>query len=238
MVSVFWILFDVAICVRTSPYMLSQFSFGLGECIAWGVVGLALGIWAYISEHRDHQEATELREKVIKQEGMLIGIAGNAAGTLHLLKEGRDREGNNNEVLNSAISQLQQKLSRYEAIFWKPPDERQKIALIEELKFVGPRSVSVTSHENTDCAELAYGLKDCFVRAGWNVAVIPLTGTWSAVGASGFVVRFKSDDKAFNKLIVDALVTYCGGPIMGHRSGKEDGLDVAILIGPKGLRDI
>ncbi len=91
--------------------------------MAWGLGGSAIGLWAFLSEHFErkshNRQMTDLREKLIRQDGLLQGIGFMTSGTLQLLtKEKEQRPKDTKGVLESAISQISQlesKISRYEA---------------------------------------------------------------------------------------------------------------------------
>jgi len=139
--------------------------------------------------------------------------------------------------ISGRLNELNTTLQRYQSIFWKPLDESEKKQLTATLTGLGKHSVSVSAHENTDCAELAHDLRDCFEEAGWTVARIPLTGTWNAAGASGFTVWQKAGIEALNTVVLNALVKAAKGPIQGHLVEKQDGPDVSILVGPRRIRN-
>jgi hypothetical protein len=242
--AVLWIVFDVVATVLTAPTLPTWQWYA----IVYGGTGVALFtvITGYLEWRQTKadkatadQKMTSLREQLIRQEGMMQGIGITSAGTLQILTTGQAQTSKEaEETLKSAIveiGKLEMKVSRYEAIFWKPLDDEERKHLVATLIGLGKHSVQITAHENTDCAELARDLRDCFEQAGWFVAKIPLTGTWGSAGASGFLVRQKAQIGAFNKMVFDALVRAAQGPIQGLLIDKSDAPDVYILVGTKRL---
>ncbi len=76
MVSALWILFDVAISLRL-VFVTGRMA--TWEIIAWGTFGLALGLYAWRSEHQEgkrHEiEIVNLRDKLTEQGGFNRGTA-------------------------------------------------------------------------------------------------------------------------------------------------------------------
>jgi hypothetical protein len=83
LVTAFWILFDVAICLRTG-FMTAPFSWL--EWGLWAFVGTALAIFAVIVGHQDskkhdaeiaglNKKLTEQGERQIEQKGISLGVA-------------------------------------------------------------------------------------------------------------------------------------------------------------------
>jgi hypothetical protein len=137
------------------------------------------------------------------------------------------------------IKRMEVAIDKYRSILWQPLGEAEKKALSTTLAALGKHSVQITAHENTDCAELASDIRDCFELAGWSVRKIPLTGTYASVGASGFCQTTKNGADALHRPVQDALLGAVRGPIVGLQGGppsKPDMPDVSIVIGPKRIR--
>lgn len=67
MVFLFWIVFDTAMAVRMA-FVSPEHGIPIWECLLWGGVGLAIGLWAFLSLHferrRHDAQAAELREQL------------------------------------------------------------------------------------------------------------------------------------------------------------------------------
>jgi len=224
-----WIVFDVFASIVTYPHMPA------GEWWAFVTSGGVLVILTVIGESLAHRSQQEDETRHSDEHAVL------ATGTLAIweqlaaLTNTRGQSiGAVMEAANAKIAALESKLNRHEDIFWHPLDRTEKERLIIALAGLGAHSVSVMSHENTDCVELAHDLKHCFESAGWNVARVPLTGGWNTPGASGFDVRQKRRNGPFNKILFDALLTAAKGSIIGEVMEAAD-TDVSILVGTKRL---
>jgi hypothetical protein len=70
MVTLFWIVFDVAITLRMA-FVSPQYGIPIWECAIWGLVGLSLGIAAYVSERRERKShnktMTDLQAELTRQ---------------------------------------------------------------------------------------------------------------------------------------------------------------------------
>lgn len=184
---------------------------------------------------------TGLREQLIRQEGILVGLGTGLAQTRDVLvAESKARP--EDEALKVTVSEVESKLARYDQMFWKPLEPADKERLVASLVGlgvgrVGKLSALITANENTDCRELAIDLRDCFEKAGWAVAKIPLSGTWGSAGVSGFLLRQMKLPGAFNRIVFEAVQTAVRGPIQGLTLEpeviNEPRYNVSILIGPK-----
>ncbi len=113
------------------------------------------------------------------------------------------------------------------------PDAK-KMRLASNLAELGQHSVTILSHQNTDCAEMARELKDCFHRAGWDVANVPLTASWADVETSGISVTTKPGEEYLLHPVFDALLAAAGGPIQENIStppAHANQSDVLIIAG-------
>ncbi len=142
--------------------------------------------------------------------------------------------------LTAKIKDLETAVDKYASIFWQPLGPAERKTLTAALTALGPHSVQITAHENTDCVELASDIKGCFEVAGWRVRRVPLTGTWGSIGVSGFSQHTRSDAEAIHKPVQDALSAAVRGPMIGISGGQPAGEDhvpdVTILVGPKRIR--
>jgi hypothetical protein len=232
-----WIAFDVVVSVVTYPLMPSKEWWAL--VLSGGVlVGLTVAteILNYIAHQKDERRHSDEHAVI-------------ATGTLAIFERLRDVTQTTDqpatrtiEIATERIGRLEARIAKSEAIFWGALTDQDKVQLATALAALGVHSVSVTAHENTDCVELARDLKDCFRRAGWEVARIPLTGTWMSAGASGFSFTTKASQGQLQRPLLQALVGVVRGPVSGigsHPLPDEDeakGPDISILVGPKRIR--
>jgi len=86
MVFLFWIIFDTAIGVRMA-FVSPEHGIPIWECVAWGLGGLAIGLWAFLSERSERKahnaEVRDLNNQLVDlktgqtfQSGQLNAIAG------------------------------------------------------------------------------------------------------------------------------------------------------------------
>jgi hypothetical protein len=254
MVTFFWIIFDAAISVRM---MTTGYPFW--EVALWFVGGLALAVGAWIAETKEKKadskkmtdlEGTiatlrqELSETRNYQSGKLDVIAllgGETFRHLQNLTQTTDQPvARTIEITAEKFELLEHKVSRHEAIFWGAIAESDKQELVYTLTGLGSHTVQITAGENTDCVELAHDLRDCFRRAGWSVARVPITGTWGTAGASGFSLTTKYGKESLHRFVFDALQKAIAGPLRGISGGPppssledENKADFSILVGPK-----
>jgi hypothetical protein len=232
-----WIAFDVAVSVVTYPLIPPKEWWTL---VLSGGVLVALTFVTEILNYIGHQKD----EKRHSDEHAVI-----ATGTLAIFERLRDVTQTTDqpvartiEIATDRIGRLEARIAKSEAIFWGALTDEDKTKLATALAALGVHSVSISAHENTDCVELARDLKDCFRRAGWQVARIPLTGTWMSIGASGFGFTTKASQAKLQRPLLEALVGVVRGPVSGIGSpplpdDQEAKVpDFSILVGPKRIR--
>jgi hypothetical protein len=133
---------------------------------------------------------------------------------------------------------IESALDKYRSMLWQPLTLAEKIVLSAELAALGQHQVQISTNENPDCIELGNDLKECFEKAGWNVAARPLTGAFGAIGATGLRGIFKGQ-----RIVAASIFS----PFRASQSHETQGvelpssdrlsfdIEVWIIVGPKRL---
>jgi hypothetical protein len=257
MVTLAWILFDVAISLRMA-FVTPQRLPTIPECVGWCVVGLGLGLWAFLSERKDRKlsdgkitnlEGTvsalrkELSHAQSYQSGKLDVIAALGGETFRQLQTLTQTTGQPVvtviETANTTIQALQSEVTDLTRMFWRRLTDSERDNLKASLQEIGGHVVRIVDAGPTDCAEFAGELKRVFSSAGWELNFFsPETGTWETVAASGIQVLGKiTDPNQVGSKVMDAIRPLIVGGIMyGANMQDNDPADVAIVVGPKRAR--
>ncbi len=248
LVACLWILFDVAICLRTG-YMTAPFP--RAQWWAWLVGGGALAGFAFVAQYLESKandrKMERLRDQLTRQEGIstggfsALGLIGNAQ--LALLGRIADAKVAAEpgaivtaavakiETLSTELTTVKKELDRAASREWQKSTDQQMSQLISALSALGSHSVKLAAHPNTDCGELVYDLDFAFKKAGWECEV--LHGTISATLTRGIYLSGKADSRvAFDVCgILSEILGYAAVGLQDRQS--TDFIDLNIVIGPK-----
>jgi hypothetical protein len=241
--AVAWIVFDVVATVVSAPDLPLWESrlivFGGGAVALGSLLG---GLWdRHLTRRREDKQDRDMAvqiQQTTELRGILLGMGFNLNQTKDLIiAAAKDKPVS--PALESVVTQLESKLTRYEQIFWKPLSAEQKGVLTSKLREMGKRTVQVTAHENTDSVELATDIKRCFEDAGWSVRKVPMTGTWASLGARGISVNGYTSTETLCAWVKDALLDVLRASVERTIDGRprpDDVPDVIVLVGTKSVR--
>jgi hypothetical protein len=235
-----WILFDVAICLRTG-YMTAPFP--RWEWWLWLCGGIVLAVLALLIERHDRKASDrqigDLKNQVTTANAYQSGkldLIGAAIAQIAITAKVNPSEPPQQiaAAVTSKIALLESKVAGYEGIFWKPLGTTERKQLIDTLTMLGRHWVRLVAVKTTDCIELARDLRECFEAARWQISNEPLAQThMDIMGSSGLVVFFQKRDDRFNKIIFEALVRAVHGSVTSIIYEDTAAPDVQIVLGTK-----
>ncbi len=235
-----WIVLDVAMTLFTAPptMPLSQW-----RAIVYGGGGVALftvaaGIYEYFHTKKQERiragEMTDLRERLIKQDGMLTGMGISFSQAREVLIA-KSSAGPADVAVKATLAEVESKLWQ---ILWKPLGSEEKAVLTSKLRALGVHTVQISSHEATDCVGLALDIKHCFEAAEWKVRKWPLTaGVLFRPGDNGVTITAKGQLDVLFRVVRDALLEAIRAPIFGMMDTRpapdQEWAELRIHVNPK-----
>jgi hypothetical protein len=238
MVTLFWIVFDVAITLRMA-FVSPQYGIPIWECAIWGLVGLSLGIAAYVFERRERKShnktMTDLQAELTRQGAFNAGaftVIGKTIVELPSLMPANPR-----------IAQLEAELSAYRdrlaQIVWVPLAPEAKMQLRNGLSKLESGELRILHDGASDCEQLARELGQIFVDIGW--ALGRIKSMESEIGPTRGVRLHGGIDVSggSNDLVVHAIRDILSGVLNVQVSAKvafdkADRRVIFLWIGAKG----
>jgi len=173
---VLWIAFDVAICIRTA-FMTQPMEWE--EILAWGTVGLILGLtalaagwWEREEKHKEEvkyeRDRGELRSQIERSSGFNEGAFKTLESTIQRIESATP------ESSGAVVSKLQEELQKYRSrmaeISWTPLTADQKTRLRNGLSKLRPAKLDIGYYESSSgCEQLARELEQIFRDVGWTL---------------------------------------------------------------------
>jgi hypothetical protein len=171
--AVLWIVLDVAMTLLTSPpiplWQWRTIVYGGGAVVVFTIVA---GIYEHFHTKKEDrnraQETTDLKERLIKQEGFNEGAFQTLGGTLQQIASATPES--SGAVVSAMREELQKYQSRIAQLVWAPLTSEQKIQLRNALSKLQREKLAIVYHGDEDCEYLAHGLEQVFLDVGWTLA--------------------------------------------------------------------
>jgi hypothetical protein len=242
--AVAWIVLDVIMTLITSPpippWQWNFIVYGGGLVVLFTI---AAGLYNFFQERKEKKNSavqmTGLREQLIKQEGMIMGMGISVNRTHERLVKETETKPDPSEALRSAISELsesQKQLSGYEAILWRPPTYEERKDIVERLMQIGRHSVYIAHTGQQDCYEFAAELAGMFQEARWSVWPIRPEADPKAHGTRSIEFVGKDENRLLIRSVSDALLGLTKQSGCMTSALYAGATDVMIKIGPRKMR--